>query len=272
MDSRFDHLGLLVRELADGSRVVVSRFGGHVLSWFAGGRERLYLSRNAIADGCQPIRGGVPVCFPQFSSRGTLAKHGFARTRVWSEVPSAAADTIHLRLVEDAESLRLWPRHFALDLHVRLHPQALDVELAVCNTGGDPWSVTGALHTYIRIEDLHATRLLGLEGLRVEDMLCRTFTTSLRDSPDLSHPIDSVYHDVTGPLELRDLRQCVRIEQSGFADAVVWNPGEVAAARIADIGPGEEREFLCVEAAQVQSPVLLEAGQSWLGRQVLRIS
>ena len=52
---------------------------------------------------------------------------------------------------------------------------------------------------------------------------------------------------------------------------MVWNPGEEAAARMADIGPGEARHFLCVEAAQVQTPVLLEPGQSWSGFQVLRI-
>jgi glucose-6-phosphate 1-epimerase len=271
MDRRYQHLGLLERELNDGSRVVVSRYGGQVLSWVAGGRERLYLSEKATADGRQPVRGGVPVCFPQFSNRGPLPKHGFARTSQWSELPSTAAGTIHLRLVEDVESLRLWPHRFALDLQVALAPAALKVHIELRNTGPDAWSFTGALHTYLRVDDVGATRLLGLQGLRVEDTLRHEFLTVAEESPNLSAPIDSVYQGAGSPLELQAPNGSLRIEQSGFADAVVWNPGDEAAAKIDDIGPGEARHFLCVEAAQVERPVLLEPGQSWSGSQVLRI-
>jgi glucose-6-phosphate 1-epimerase len=271
MDARYEHLGLLQRGLPDGSRVVVSRYGGQVLSWVAGGRERLYLSGRAIADGRQPIRGGVPVCFPQFSGRGPLAKHGFARTSVWSEVAPAAADTVHVRLADDPQSLRSWPHRFTLDLHVTLHPGALAMRLDVRNTGTQAWSFTGALHTYLRVEDVGATRLLGLQGLHMEDALQGTFTTARGESPDLTRPIDSVFHGVAGPLELRAPSGSLHIEQSGFADAVVWNPGEQAASGMADIGAGEAPRFLCVEAGQVRTAVQLEPGQAWSGSQVLRI-
>jgi len=116
-----------------------------------------------------------------------------------------------------------------------------------------------------------ATRLLGLQGLRMEDALRGGFATAAGESPDLSRPIDAVYGAIAAPLDLRAPHQSLRIEQGGFSDAVVWNPGEEAAAHMADIGPGEARHFLCVEAAQVQTPVLLEPGQSWSGFQVLRI-
>jgi glucose-6-phosphate 1-epimerase len=271
MDHRYQCLGLLERELDDGSRVVVSQYGGQVLSWIAGGRERLYLSERAVADGRQPVRGGVPVCFPQFSARGALPKHGFARTSHWSEMPSAAPGMIHLRLVEDVESLRLWPHRFALDLQVALEPAALRVLMVVRNTGSDSWSFTGALHTYLRVDEVGATRLLGLQGLRVEDTLRHAFFTVAEESPNLSEPIDSVYQGAGSLLEMQAPSGSLRIEQSGFPDTVVWNPGEAAAAKIDDIGPGEASHFLCVEAAQVERPVLLEAGQSWSGSQVLRI-
>jgi glucose-6-phosphate 1-epimerase len=271
MDHCYGHLGLLKRELDDGSRVVVSRYGGQVLSWVAGGRERLYLSADAAADGRRPVRGGVPVCFPQFSGRGDLTKHGFARTSVWSELSSTEVGCIHLRLMENAESLRLWPHRFTLDLQVALQPTTITMEIEVRNTGTDRWSFTGALHTYLSVVDVRATRLLGLRGLRVEDTLRHAFSTVSEHSPDLSQPIDSVYQALSAPLELRAPDGSLRIEQRGFADAVVWNPGEDAAAKLDDIGAGEWSRFLCVEAAQVEHPLMLEPGQSWSGSQVLRI-
>jgi len=54
-----------------GASAVVSSFGGQVLSWITpDGRERLFLSDRAVFDGSVPIRGGIPVCFPQFAGVG----------------------------------------------------------------------------------------------------------------------------------------------------------------------------------------------------------
>eukprot|EP01137_Pigoraptor_chileana_P032556 Opistho-2@22113 len=80
------HQGMDALELVapDGARATVLLHGAHVLSWIpAGGEEQLYVSpRTAYASG-QAVRGGVPVCFPQFAERGPLQKHGFARTKPW---------------------------------------------------------------------------------------------------------------------------------------------------------------------------------------------
>ena len=79
-----------------GSSAVIARFGGQVLSWITpDGREHLYLSENAVFDGSKPIRGGVPVCFPQFGSLGELPAHGFARTRLW-EIATQRLSLIHI--------------------------------------------------------------------------------------------------------------------------------------------------------------------------------
>ena len=75
-------------QLAGGDRVVIARHGAQVLSWVAGGRERLYLSPRSVMDGQAAIRGGIPVCFPQFNLRGTLPKHGFARHLAWTLRPA----------------------------------------------------------------------------------------------------------------------------------------------------------------------------------------
>ncbi len=72
--------------LPSGDSVLVALQGAHVLSWVAQGRERLFLSERNVWDGQAAIRGGVPVCFPQFNQRGDLPKHGFARNVAWQLV------------------------------------------------------------------------------------------------------------------------------------------------------------------------------------------
>jgi glucose-6-phosphate 1-epimerase len=59
------------------------------------------------------------------------------------------------------------------------------------------------------------------------------------------------------------------IEAEGFPDAVIWNPGRERATALHDLEPGDERRFVCVEAAAVQTPVTLGAGRQWAGTQTL---
>ena len=62
-----------------GAAAVVSLHGAQVLSWTPpGGADRLYLSPQAVFDGRTAIRGGIPLCFPQFADLGSLPQHGFA--------------------------------------------------------------------------------------------------------------------------------------------------------------------------------------------------
>ena len=64
----------------DGAEVTVLLHGGQIVSWIpAGDQERLYLSPQAVAGPGQAVRGGIPVCFPQFAKRGPLGQHGFSR-------------------------------------------------------------------------------------------------------------------------------------------------------------------------------------------------
>lgn len=47
------------------------------------GVSRLFTSESALFDGKKAIRGGIPICFPQFAKLGPLAQHGFARVSYW---------------------------------------------------------------------------------------------------------------------------------------------------------------------------------------------
>jgi len=78
--------------LPNGDSVLVAQHGAHVVSWVSGGRERLFLSPKTVWDGRAAIRGGIPVCFPQFNQRGDLPKHGFVRNRPWILLAAEAGD------------------------------------------------------------------------------------------------------------------------------------------------------------------------------------
>ena len=65
-------------------------------------------------------RGGIPVCFPQFSDFGPLGQHGFARNTAF-EVLSSAPSTVSLVLRSSDETRKVWPHDFELVVTVRAH-------------------------------------------------------------------------------------------------------------------------------------------------------
>ena len=156
--------------------VIVLRHGGHVVSWRdPSGTERLYLSPISPLDGSAAVRGGVPVIFPQFSTRGPLGRHGFARTQPWqwleqADAPEAPA-SMTLALSSSPATLPLWPEAFHIELRVSLAPWVLSLALSVRNTGKRPWAFTGALHSYLAAGPLGAMRLDGLQHNPFEDAL-----------------------------------------------------------------------------------------------------
>src|SRR5512139_4078798 len=92
-DIEFQGIEALRLNGPNGVSAVVAKHGAQLLSWVTSdGRERLFLSEQACYDGSVAIRGGVPVCFPQFASVGDLPKHGFVRTRPWSVSARRAGD------------------------------------------------------------------------------------------------------------------------------------------------------------------------------------
>ena len=118
-----------------GSSAIISKLGGQVLSWkTAEGRERLFLSDLAVFDGSVPIRGGIPVCFPQFASQGDLPKHGFLRTRQWSVETERTGDDfalVTLAVSDDEQSRPLWPHAFLAEVTLMIESDRIDVELTV---------------------------------------------------------------------------------------------------------------------------------------------
>merc|ERR1711936_774876 len=65
---------------SEGTTCEIYKYGATVTSWrVAGGENIIFVSKKAKLDGTKAIRGGIPVCFPQFGPWEFGAQHGFAR-------------------------------------------------------------------------------------------------------------------------------------------------------------------------------------------------
>ena len=257
-----------------GASAVISKLGGQVLSWVTpDGRERLFLSDKAVFDGSIAIRGGVPVCFPQFAGLGDLPKHGLLRTRTWEVTGENCGDDyamVTLAVADDVDSRARWPHAFNVEVTVMLEANRLDIEMAVDNTGPDAFAFTGALHTYLRVVQVEDAALEGLYGFTYRD--AAHGDRLVRESGiDLSvdGETDRVYHRVNRPLLLQAGNLSVGIHAEGFPDVVVWNPWVEKCVALPDMAPEGWRHMLCVEAAVARQPVTVAAGESWAGRQTL---
>lgn len=248
----------------DGSTATVALHGAHVVSWAtADGVERLFLSARATIDGGTAIRGGIPVCFPQFAGLGPLPKHGFARTATWEH---RGAGVFALLVAPD--TWPGWPNECELLLNIGLGPSTLSVSLTVCNRGITAFEFTGALHSYLSCDDVTRVRVSGLDG--------RTIQRGGEVDGDITFADGQADVDVsvlraTGPVTVisgSDSRLML-CAQTGFADVVVWNIGETLGAGMNDLGAGEWKSYVCVEAAAVGTPITVEPGTSWNGSQVL---
>ncbi len=270
-------VGLPATELTlpGGDRLVVAQHGAHVLSWVAAGQERLYLSPRSVMNGQAAIRGGIPVCFPQFNQRGPLPKHGFARNLPWTvHSPKLQADQAHLVLsLKDSPATRQWwDQAFEAQLMIEFKAGALQVELAVRNTDTKPLDFTGALHTYLAVSDVAQTRLIGLGGLAEWDAVADRHGTA---APELRFvgEFDRVYSSAPQGYELQDGSDSLLIEQDmDWAQTVVWNPGADKCAQLTDMPAQGWQHMLCVEAAQVYEPIHIAPGDFWQGAQRLLVS
>ncbi|WP_426209722.1 D-hexose-6-phosphate mutarotase [Massilia sp. TWP1-3-3] len=240
---------------ADGACAIVTLYGAHLVSWTsADGADKLFCSERSARDGSRAIRGGVPVIFPQFAERGDGMRHGFARVSTWRLADSGEGEHgIFAVFVLTRPDLTpaiaaAWEHGFELRLTVALQGPTLNLSLDVRNTGDDEFAFSAALHTYFLVDAIEAVRIKGVEAgaLRITDKL------------------DRIYRDATAGITLAHGAGTLRLTQSGFRDAVIWNPGAADTAALADMDDADYRRFVCIEPALIV-PASLPAGAAWRG-------
>jgi glucose-6-phosphate 1-epimerase len=237
----------------DGSCATVLLRGAQLLSWRAAdGQELLYRSPASVLDGAAAVRGGVPVVFPQFAAHGPLQRHGFARQRRWEWLPPAPGDApygVRLALDVAADEESEWPHACRCTLRIALLPNQLTMRLEVDNTGVAPLRFTAALHSYWAVSDVSVASVQGvLPGGAVLPV---------------AGPIDRVLSPSASKLQLDAGDYQLELQQTGFDQVVVWNPGPNA--QLPDLPAHGHWDFVCIEPAVVDHPVWLEKGGNWWG-------
>ena len=259
-----------------GAKAIVLEHGAHLCAWHTTDQKPwIFTSKAAIFEQGKAIRGGVPIVFPQFNTMGPGPKHGFLRNIRWAlqSPPRQTPEGCECELsVESSDHTRaLWPHEFKARFKLTLTDNSLRMALSVTNTGDKTWEFNNALHTYFAIEELSQTRVHGLANTQYWDngTPFDQRNTFKHNTLSFNGAIDRVTFDVPGALELEDQSRTLRITQPGFADTVIWNPGEEGAKAIGDLADEEHPIMLCVEAANIQTAISLAPGERWQGAQHL---
>eukprot|EP01116_Phalansterium_solitarium_P022038 TRINITY_DN7131_c0_g1_i1.p1 TRINITY_DN7131_c0_g1~~TRINITY_DN7131_c0_g1_i1.p1 ORF type:complete len:317 (-),score=87.54 TRINITY_DN7131_c0_g1_i1:130-1017(-) len=263
-----------------GAQATVFTYGAHVTSFKSkSGEELLFVSKSAVYKEGKAIRGGIPVCWPQFAGVGELPQHGFLRNNQWQLMDArvVGSDVVVVLTFEDSDATRkIWPHSFGVTYTVTLRVvdgrEELETVFSVLNRNTDqPFSFTGALHTYFRIADIGQAAVRGFEGVTYIDNMRGKQQFQESGAVKASGETERIYIATPADFSVVDpsVNYAVGVHKEGFGDCVVWNPHVEKSKGMADFGDDEWHQMLCAESAVVTSPVTVAPGATWTGRQVL---
>ena len=233
--------------------------GAHVTHWVPRGqRPVLFVSPKSLFAPGKAIRGGVPVIFPWFGSRGDGRPgpaHGFARNTEW------AIEDTKLRNDGNVEiTLSLAPndatRGFGYAaFHVRFRVTVgseLEMHLETRNDEKEPLTYEEALHTYFAIADIHHASISGLEGTAYIDKTDGFKRKKLGSEPvRIAKETDQVHLSTKATCVLHDVvwNRRIIVDKSGSDSTVVWNPWIEKTKGMSDMDPDDWKKMICVETA-----------------------
>ncbi|PRY68448.1 glucose-6-phosphate 1-epimerase [Glaciihabitans tibetensis] len=260
--SMIDGLGSLpaVAVAHPSATALIYLHGAHVAEWCPTGQLPVLwmsaLSRYSTAD---PLRGGIPLCFPWFGKNATdatLPNHGWARLAEWTLISAeSGADAAELtfELTEQSVGVPDGTAPMRL-LYVVTVGAELTADLQVINTADRDLTFEEAFHTYVTVGEITATTIGGFENLPYLDRAATPEATGVSAQRVLfgGEHLERIY-PMPALIDVDDAAQSrvITVVAPASAQSVIWNPGSVKAADIADFGDDEFTSMVCVEAANV---------------------
>jgi D-hexose-6-phosphate mutarotase len=242
--------------------------GAHVTGFQKnGGPPLLFMSAKSWFAPGQPIRGGVPVCFPWFGAREGDVVHGFARITEWELAKTSAAAgavTLHFRLPE-IPGRPAW-KNLRAEFVVTVSDK-LAMEFIATNNSPAVMEIENCLHTYFHVGDINQVSITGLKSAPYLDNAAGGNGVRKVENDSalrITKETNRVYPDNTATVEIRDdnFKRTIRVEKSGSNSTVVWNPWTTQKLPD-DFDPAEHRHMVCVESGNVkQNRISLVPGKS----------
>ncbi|MGS2718263.1 D-hexose-6-phosphate mutarotase [Eionea flava] len=248
----------------------------------------LFLSDACDYQSGQALRGGIPICWPWFGlldknpssvrqsvgflsaedsgsllAKGSLPAHGFVRERDWS-VTSIRTPADNLTIIELSYHVTdepLWPFNTLLSYRIAIG-KTLSVSLHVHNQSDKALTYSGALHSYLSINDIAHTRVSGLDGCHYYDALESDDENNWlfkQQEGDIvfSQETDRVYQTTGGAIQVRDGdNRVLELTSSGSKSAVVWNPWLDKARTLSQFTTSDYTRMLCIETANAVDDVV----------------
>jgi glucose-6-phosphate 1-epimerase len=238
--------------------------GAHVTAWQPRGHDPvLFLSPRSMFAPDQPIRGGIPICFPWFgphSQDPKLPTHGFARTLAWEPVQHLSDDdgaTVHTRL-RSMPNKEGRGNQFVIDYHITFGRQ-LKLRFIINNVGKQAFDFELALHTYFAVSDV---RNIGITGLQGVEYISKAEGMARKKQEDeiirFTGETDRVYLNTEATCTIDDpgMGRRITIEKTNAKSTVVWNPFNDRAGQLKDLGSENWPGFVCVESGNVNENMI----------------
>lgn len=253
----------IIRIEACEAQAVVSLLGGQVISYLPKGQEDMFWVSQTLKQPPSPIRGGVPVCWPYFSRQGQsedVPFHGVARNAFWQLTSQHHHSDGRVTLRLDAPQFKNYSLRLSMELEIG---HVLKQRILTKNIGDEGFSLTQALHSYFKVSKVDGVKVSGVNRCRFVDKYEGGLTAhqqlgdwTLNDRHNPGHS-DRVYQDVKGRFEIVDenYKRSIQILTEGSQSLVIWNPGEIGAAELDDIGM-QWSSFLCVETVNAGEDVI----------------
>ncbi|CEM01173.1 unnamed protein product [Vitrella brassicaformis CCMP3155] len=264
-----------------GSVCKVAQLGATVVSWRGkGGDERLFVSTKSEFTKGKAVRGGIPICWPQFSSYGDFPKHGIARNNLWimrdvETDASGGSVTATFMLMDDPEVAK-HVQGITLEYRVTLDGEdRLITELVARGHRDTPLKTTVCLHTYFAVGDIMQTSVVGLKGAAFSDQVAKEEAEQESEELTFGFECDRIYHNnATETLEIRDAknkRKFLVSKSPELSDWVVWNLWKEKALQMADMDDDGYSKYVCVEPTRYSQPAVIEAGGEFRCRQTIQV-
>ena len=248
--------------------------GATLTSWVPrGGSEVIFTSRQAVFDGSTAIRGGIPLCLPEFGvgiNGDAVPKHGWARIAPWQLRMVASTDDGGVRAL-----LSVSRNHLTALYEVEVG-ETLRLGLSLRNDGNAPRTVEAAAHTYLSVHDVTASLISGLAGASYSDNLARSPQEAHRVQDGdvrISSPVDRIY-DSAEPITVTDPghERTIHVDKRNAPSTIVWNPWSTYSAPLPDMADDEFPTMVCVESGAVREHApTIEPGASWSMQVILSV-